>query len=134
MFSEGPVDPANVKNYLTQRYSGGETIYDYFTVDDMRKIMRKFPTEGEKPEAAEFVKALLAQENISADCKPEVVINLFVLDMGVFMFWKKVRLPGTEDMDEEYRQNVIPSLKGGLYGIFIGIPVCLLCGALIILL
>lgn len=62
------------------------------------------------------------------------VVNIFdmiVLDMGVFMFWKKVRLPGTEDMDKEYRQNVIPSLKGGLYGIIIGIPVCLLCGALI---
>ena len=62
------------------------------------------------------------------------IFDVFVLDMGVFMFWKKVRLPGTEDMDREYRQNVMPSLRGGLYGIFIGIPVCLLCGALTALL
>ena len=59
------------------------------------------------------------------------VVNVFdatVLDLGVFMSWKRVRLPGTEDMDQEYRQNVWPSLKGGLYGSAIGLPVCLLCG------
>ena len=47
------------------------------------------------------------------------------------MFRKKVRLPGTEDMDEAYRQNLLPSLRGGLYGTVIGLPVCLLCGWLV---
>lgn len=62
------------------------------------------------------------------------VVNIYdvvILDLGVFMHWRKVRLPGTEEMDEAYRSNVWPSVKGGLYGILIGLPVCLLCGAVV---
>lgn len=64
------------------------------------------------------------------------VVNLFdvfALDIGVFAHWKKVRLPGTEDMDKEYRSNVRKSLVEGLYGIMIGIPVALISGGLITL-
>ena len=64
------------------------------------------------------------------------VVNLFdvfALDIGVFAHWKKVRLPGTEDMGIEYRSNVRKSLVDGLYGIMIGIPVALISGGLITL-
>ena len=57
--------------------------------------------------------------------------DLFALDLFIFMRWKKVRLPGTEDKDAEYRENVWPCVKGALFGILIGLPVCLLCGLLI---
>ncbi|BBF43596.1 hypothetical protein lbkm_2284 [Lachnospiraceae bacterium KM106-2] len=61
--------------------------------------------------------------------------NLFdaiVLDIGIFAHWKKVRLPGTEDMDKEYSSNVWRDIKGGMIGFLIGIPVCCLCGAILI--
>lgn len=64
------------------------------------------------------------------------VVNIFdviVLDIGIFAHWKKVRLPGTEDMDREYASNAAKSIKDGFWGILIGIPVCLICGAAILL-
>ncbi|MBP3414107.1 MAG: hypothetical protein J6L81_02770 [Clostridia bacterium] len=54
-----------------------------------------------------------------------------VLDIGVFAKWKKVRLPGTEDMDKEYASNAWKSIKDGFFGILIGLPVACLCGVII---
>lgn len=62
------------------------------------------------------------------------VVNIFdviVLDMGIFARWKRVRLPGTEDMDAEYASNARKSIKDGFFGIAIGLPVCALCGCLV---
>lgn len=62
------------------------------------------------------------------------VVNIFdaiVLDIGVFAKWKKVRLPGTEDMDKEYASNAWKSIKDGFFGILIGLPVACLCGVII---
>lgn len=62
------------------------------------------------------------------------VVNIFdviVLDLGLFMYWKKIRLPGTEDMDSEYTGNKIQHVKEGFTGILIGIPVCLLAGLIL---
>ena len=64
------------------------------------------------------------------------VVNLFdviVLDIGIFAHWKKVRLPGTEDMDKEYASNAGKSIKDGFVGMIIGIPIALLCGLIIML-
>ena len=64
------------------------------------------------------------------------VVNLFdviVLDIGILAHWKKVRLPGTEDMDKEYAANKGKSILDGLWGLLIGIPVSCLCGLLIML-
>lgn len=61
-------------------------------------------------------------------------VNIFdaiVLDIGIFAHWKKVRLPGTEDMDREYASNAKKSITDCLFGVLIGVPVCLLCGVLI---
>lgn len=61
------------------------------------------------------------------------IFDAFVLDMGVFAKWKKIRLPGTEDMDKEYASNAWKSIKDGLFGILIGLPVACLCGVIIVI-
>lgn len=64
------------------------------------------------------------------------VVNLFdviVLDIGILAHWKKVRLPGTEDMDKEYASNAWKSIKDGFFGVIIGIPICCICGLIIML-
>lgn len=56
------------------------------------------------------------------------------LDLGLMVHWKKCRLEGTEDMDEEYRLLNKKSLQDGIYGCLIGIPVSLAVGGIIALL
>lgn len=61
-------------------------------------------------------------------------VNAFdtiVIDLGVMVHWKKYRLPGTEDMDEEYRLLTKKSLLDGVYGCAIGIPIALFAGLII---
>lgn len=63
-------------------------------------------------------------------------VNLFdtlVLDLGLMVHWKKCRLEGTEDMDEEYKLLNRKSLIDGVYGCLIGIPVSLIVGGVIAL-
>ena len=48
------------------------------------------------------------------------LFDLIVLDIGVFCHSKKLRLPGTEDMDNEYK-NYLFHIKGALKGIVLGI-------------
>ncbi len=57
--------------------------------------------------------------------------DVFALDIGVLAHWKKVRLPGTEDMDKEYVSNNGKHIKDGFHGMLIGIPVAVMCGVLI---
>ena len=60
-----------------------------------------------------------------------VVVNVFdviVLDMLVFPYWKRIRLPGTEDMDREYSSNWRKHVLDGFYGMVIGLPVACVCG------
>jgi len=62
------------------------------------------------------------------------VVNIFdviVLDIWLFAKWKRIRLPGTENMDKEYASNGWKSIKDGFYGVAIGIPVACLCGLII---
>lgn len=64
------------------------------------------------------------------------VVNVFdtvVLDLGLMVHWRKCRLPGTEDMDKEYKLLTKKSLMDGLYGCMIGIPIALITGLIIIL-
>lgn len=64
------------------------------------------------------------------------VVNIFdtvVLDLGFMVHWKKCRLPGTEDMDKEYKLLTKKSLVDGLCGCMIGVPIALLTGLLIFL-
>ena len=57
--------------------------------------------------------------------------DVFVLDIGILANWKKVRLPGTEDMDKEYRSNNRKSIVEGFIGAGIGIAVSIIVGCVI---
>ncbi len=60
------------------------------------------------------------------------VVNLYdmlVLDWGVFCHSKKLRIPGTEDMDKDYKDYLF-HVKGALKGTVIGIIVAILSGAM----
>lgn len=54
--------------------------------------------------------------------------DVVALDIGIFAHWKKIRLPGTEDMDKEYNSNVKKHVKDGFFGTAIGVPIALVCG------
>ncbi len=61
------------------------------------------------------------------------VVNLYdmlVLDWCVFCHSQKLRIPGTEDMDEEYTDYLFHA-KGAMKGILIGIVVALLSGVMV---
>lgn len=60
--------------------------------------------------------------------------DVFVLDMGILANWKKVRLPGTEDMDKEYRSNNRKSIIDGFIGMAIGLMIAVIVGGLVALL
>ena len=57
--------------------------------------------------------------------------DVFVLDIGILANWKKVRLPGTEDMDKEYHSNNRKSIAEGFIGAGIGIAVSIIVGCII---
>lgn len=52
---------------------------------------------------------------------------MLVLDIGLFCHSKKLRLPGTEDMDKEYR-NPWFHVVGAIKGTAIGAVIALLSG------
>jgi len=63
------------------------------------------------------------------------VVNLYdmlVLDWGIFCHSKKLRIPGTEDMDKDYKDYLFHT-KGAMKGTVIGIIVAMLSGAIILL-
>lgn len=45
--------------------------------------------------------------------------DVIVMDLGIFCHSKKLRIPGTEDMDKEYK-NPWHHVRGGVFGIIIG--------------
>ena len=53
--------------------------------------------------------------------------DTFVIDCFWFTKSERVRIPGTEDMEDEYR-NATHHIKMGVYGTLLGLPVCLLVG------
>ena len=62
-----------------------------------------------------------------------LVVNIYdviVLDWGIFCHSKKLRIPGTEDMEKEYK-NLWFHLKGAGIGVLLGLVVALLSGLII---
>lgn len=52
------------------------------------------------------------------------IYDLLILDIGVFMHWKKLWIPGTEDMVKEYhnlRHHIIGAGKGTIIGVFVAL-------------
>ena len=60
------------------------------------------------------------------------IYDMLVLDWGVFCHSKKLRIPGTEDMDKDYTDYLFHA-KGAAKGTIIGIVVALLSGGIILL-
>lgn len=58
--------------------------------------------------------------------------DMLVLDWGIFCHSKKLRIPGTEDMDKDYKDYLFHA-KGAIKGTFIGITVAILSGVIILL-
>ncbi len=58
------------------------------------------------------------------------IYDLVVLDWGIFCHSKKLRIPGTEDMDKEYK-NPWFHIRGGVIGTVLGAVVALLSGGIV---
>ncbi len=62
-----------------------------------------------------------------------LVVNLYdmlVLDWGIFCHSRKLRIPGTEDMDKEYKDKWFHA-KGALIGCALGLVVSTLSGCIV---
>lgn len=62
-----------------------------------------------------------------------LVVNLYdmiVLDWGLFCHSKKLRIPGTEDMEKEYKDYLF-HVRGACIGSALGLVVALLAGCLV---
>ncbi len=55
--------------------------------------------------------------------------DALVLDIGWFCHSEKVRIPGTEDMVKDY-QDYWFHIKASLVGMLLGLPTCLIAGAI----
>ena len=63
------------------------------------------------------------------------VVNIYdmvVLDWGIFCHSKKLRIPGTEDMDKDYTDYIF-HVKGAMKGIVLGVIVAILAGVIVLL-
>lgn len=61
------------------------------------------------------------------------VVNLYdlvILDWGIFCHSKRLRIPGTEDMEEAYKNKWF-HVKGGIVGTALGLIVALLSGCIV---
>lgn len=58
--------------------------------------------------------------------------DLIVLDWGIFCHSRKLRIPGTEDMDKAYRDYGFHA-RGALFGLALGLVVALLSGGFVCL-
>ena len=60
------------------------------------------------------------------------IYDMLVLDWGIFCHSKKLRIPGTEDMDKDYKDYLFHA-KGAAKGTVVGIIVAILSGIIILL-
>lgn len=58
------------------------------------------------------------------------LFDLFVLDMGIFCHSKKLRIPGTEDMEKEYKDYFFHA-KGAFIGTLLGVVIALASAGII---
>lgn len=58
------------------------------------------------------------------------IYDLIILDWGVFCHSKKLRIPGTEDMEKEYK-NYSFHVRGAVIGVVLGFVVALLSGCMV---
>ena len=56
--------------------------------------------------------------------------DCFFLDWVIFANWRRIRLPGTEHMDDAYHQKTYHAVRAGI-GMILGLLPCLLCGLIV---
>ena len=112
LLQNSPAGRERVGQYLRQRYLSGRNLYDYFTMEDLRRIMRTFPTEGDQPESSRFVEKLLAREPVRRECRPEVAVNLMnVLAMTATQL-HKLQVGGKEETLEVLIDSILCYIYG----------------------
>ena len=60
--------------------------------------------------------------------------DALVIDIVILANWKRVRLPGTEDMDKEYKSNKRKSIIDAFLGMAIGIVIAIIVAGIVELL
>ena len=60
------------------------------------------------------------------------IYDMLVLDWGIFCHSKKLRIPGTEDMDKDYKYYLF-HVKGAMKGTAIGVVVAIISGGIVML-
>lgn len=58
------------------------------------------------------------------------IYDLIILDWGIFCHSKRLRIPGTEDMEKEYK-NYVFHVRGAVIGTILGSVISLLSGCII---
>lgn len=62
---------------LCRRYTRTKTVYDYFTVEDMRVIIRKLPQGDCRNDSAEFAEYICECADVDrSKVRPDVIVNL----------------------------------------------------------
>lgn len=76
LVADGCPKKEQVERCLMHRYCEVKTVYDYFTPEEMKLIVRKLPNGDSANDSVEFAKELLSYLAHSRNVKPEVVVNL----------------------------------------------------------
>lgn len=72
-----PLSKADVERCLYHRYTHTKTVYDYFSTEDMRRILRKLPEGDSANDSVEFAELLCGQiAGLSNSARPDVIVNL----------------------------------------------------------
>ena len=58
------------------------------------------------------------------------IYDMIVLDWGIFCHSQKLRIPGTEDMDKEYKDKLF-HVRGAAIGCVLGLIVAVLSGCIV---
>ena len=77
LLAEGMPKKEKLEAYFYKRYTCNNTVYSYFTAEEISRIMRTIPQDDPDNDSVEFARDLLVSlEERKTDFKPEVVVNL----------------------------------------------------------
>lgn len=72
----GNVSAAEISDCVFDRYMNTKTVYDYFTVEEMKQIMRRLPDGDNENDSTEFAEELCSHID-NAKGKPETIVGMF---------------------------------------------------------
>lgn len=77
LIEQGCPSKERVYACLSNRYLNKKTVYHYFTLDEMKLILRRIPEGDYKNDSTQFAEILLEKMGIQKKNVSEVVVNLF---------------------------------------------------------